>query len=289
MSALSIIICTRNRPDALASAVHDVHDQLGDDDELLVVDQSDADAAARVAAIVQTWEDRRLRRLADDQRGLPRARNLGLAATSRPLVLFLDDDVRLMKGCLQAHRDAYRDPWTGGVTGRILERVVRPNAPHTTNHLGPGGRVRTRLDGGERTEIATLKGANMSFRRVALDSAGPCDDHFGGTAMLEDAEWSTRVSALGWRLVFEPAAGVIHLSAPEGGCRMDAEHWERWRFHNTARFVHLHRPWTLPLFAATFGAIAAQRAWRWRRPAAITELASAALAGWHGAGQSKTR
>lgn len=280
---LSIILCTRNRPDVLASAVHDVHDQLGPGDELLVVDQSDPEAAGRVAAIVASWQDPRLRLLPDDRRGLPRARNLGLAATDRPLVLFLDDDVRLLRGCLDAHRAIYRDPWVGGAVGRILERSVRPNAPRTTNHLGLGGRVRTRLDGQERVDVATLKGANMSFRRAALRSAGACDEGYDGTAMLEDADWSTRVAALGWRLIFEPDAGVVHLSAPEGGCRADALRYERSRFHNTARFVRRHRPWTLPNFAVTFSAIAVARAWRWRRPQAVPELLAAAVLGWRGA------
>jgi GT2 family glycosyltransferase len=219
----------------------------------------------------------------DPGRGLPRARNLGVELTRGDVVWFLDDDVRLRPGCLEAHRRAYADPWVGGVTGRIDEVIVRPNSRRLRNGIGLGGRVRTRLDGDRPAPLETLKGANMSMRRAALRSAGPCDEGLRGTALLEDAEWSTRVAALGWRLRFEPAAAVVHLSLPAGGCRVaDPLATERWRFHNTARFIRRHRPHQQLRVTATFALIAARRAWQWRDPGAVGALIRAWREGWRG-------
>jgi GT2 family glycosyltransferase len=247
MSALSVVICTRNRAASLADAVADVQRQLGPEDELLVVDQSDDPVDLPGVRVLR-----------DGLRGLPRARNLGLAATTRPIVWFVDDDVRLRPGCLEAHRAAYADRWVGGVTGAIDEVGASPNAATTRNDVGWDGRVHTRLTGDRAVSLGTLKGANMSFRRVALLAAGPCDEGFGGSAFLEDADWSARVAALGWKLRFEPAAALVHLVAPAGGCRVDDR--EAWRFYNTARFVRRHQAWTAPFVALTFGAIAARGA-----------------------------
>ena len=54
----------------------------------------------------------------------------------------------------------------------------------------------------------------MSFRRAALEAAGPqilLEDR-----ILEDVDWSTRVRRLGWALWYVPEA-FDHLSAPSGG------------------------------------------------------------------------
>lgn len=259
---LSVVVCTRERPDAVREAVLDVLAQARPHHELVVVDQSSPPVRQALGAWLAVVGRGRVLHVADAGQGLPRARNVGLAAARAPIVLFLDDDVRLHPGCLDAHVRAFDDPAVGGVVGRIVELSVRANSATTTNRLDLGGRVRTRLDGRHPCDVATLKGAQMSYRRVALTTAGPCDVGYAGTAFLEDADWSTRVRRLGWRLRFEPAAAVTHLSAPSGGVRQgDALRTSTWRFHNTGRFVARHRPWTVPWSAATFAAIAARRAW----------------------------
>lgn len=276
---LAVIIATRNRPDALADAVADVLAQLPAGAVLIVVDQSDPPTAATNA---ERLPDRVQHRISP-ARSLPAGRNEGVEASTAAVLLFLDDDVRLFDGCIEAHLTAYTDPAVGGVVGRIEERVVRPNVPHTANRLDAGGRLKTNLEGHERCRIDTLKGCNMSFRRSALDDAGPFDPGFAGTAFLEDADLSTRVAAAGWQLWFEPAAALRHLSTPSGGVRVgSSDATERWRFHNTGRFVRKHRGWRggLPM-AVTFAAIAGRRAWQWRDPGAFPTLMRALLRGWH--------
>ena len=80
-----------------------------------------------------------------------------------------------------------------------------------------------------------------------------------------------------FRSVYDPACELVHLSAPSGGVRVeDALRGEMWRFRNTAYFVLKHRGWSgFPPFLATFGGIAAQRAARWKSPAAVRTLSRA--------------
>lgn len=275
--ALSVIIPTLDRDAAVARVLADLAPQLSPASEVLVVDQGRDPGPVRRAAAAHGF-----RHLAAPREGLPRARNRGLAHTTGEVVLFLDDDTRLHPGCVRAHLQAYDDPRVGGVGGQIFERSVRPNADHTVNRLDLGGRVRTNLTGGERVRVHTLKGANMSLRRAALDQVGGFDPAYGGTAFLEDADLSVRVAAAGWELWYVPEAAVDHLSEPGGGVRVGSlRRTETWRFHNTGVFARRHRgPAALLPVALTFSAIAARRSIEWGDPSAFPELVGALWRGW---------
>ena len=137
-------------------------------------------------------------------------------------------------------------------------------------------------DVGDSGPIQTLKGCNMSFRRSALGAAGPFDPAYAGTAFLEDADMSVRVTAAGWSLWYEADARVLHRSDPTGGVRpANRIEQEWWRFHNTGRFVRRHRraP-SLLVVAPSFAAIAVKRALEWRSISAPVHLMGALWAGW---------
>lgn len=275
---LSIVIPTLNRGALLHTVIEHVRAQRFQDWELWVVDQSDPEGRAANEAFLARLADPRLRYLHLDVRGLPNARNEALARVTGEVVLFLDDDVLLFhEDFLDAHLRAYADPAVGGVTGRVIERFVRPNAPDTASHISPGGRTITNLWGTEARDIPSLKGANMSYRLAACRQVGGFDRQYRGNALLEDTDFSTRIAAAGWRLRYEPAAELVHLSSPSGGVRVeDALRYEYWRFRNTAYFMLRHRgPAHFPLFLATFGAIAASRAARWRSPEVLRRLGEA--------------
>lgn len=280
--ACAVVVPTRDRAPWLASALRDLAATAPLDVEVLVVDQSDPEHLALGAAVVGALDDPRFSHVAVTTRGLPDARNAGMAATVAPVVLFLDDDVRVMPGLVQAHLDRMADPRVGAVVGRIIERVVRPNAAATENRVATSGRVITNLSGHAARPIEALKGANMSLRRAAVDAIGGFDRNYKGTALLEDADVAERVRRAGFSVWFEPRAEVLHLSAPRGGVRQDdAVETERWRFHNTAYFVRRHRGLAAgPALWATFSVIAVRRAATWRRPDAIPRLMAALAEGW---------
>lgn len=282
MLDLTVIVPTIGRSAHLVRLLPQLARQLPEAAEVLVLDQSDDAERARGAHAVAACGDRRITHHHLPARGLPAARNRGVERARGAVVLFLDDDVALHPGCLDAHLRCYADPDVGGVVGRICELALRSNAATTQNRVGRGGRIRSRLDGTRPQPIETLKGANMSFRAEALRAAGPFDEGYGGTALLEDADMSERVRAAGWVLRYCPEAGLDHLHAPVGGVRRDtAQQAEWWRFHNTGYFVRRHRGWpSAPPVALTFGAIAVRRAVQWRSPTAVPRLLRALGRGW---------
>src|SRR5690606_13141284 len=127
----------------------------------------------------------------------------------------------VLPGLVAAHRARLAQPGVGAVVGRIVERVVLPNARPTTNRVGLDGRVRTNLLGYEARRVRALKGANMALRRDALAKVGGFDRNYRGNALLEDADIAARLRRAGYAIWFEPRAEVIHLSAERGGVRQD--------------------------------------------------------------------
>ncbi len=283
MPALSIVIPTLNRGPVLQRTVAQVLAQPFTDFELLVVDQSDPPIRAENEALLKAVDDPRLHYLFVSTKNLPNARNEALARVSGAVVLFLDDDVILLADdFLGAHMRAFADATVGGVTGRTVERALQSNSPGTAMHVTWGGRTVINLAGFEPCDIAGLKGANMSFRTALFAELRGFDRNFQGSAILEDVDISYRAKAAGWRLVFEPKAELLHLSAAAGGVRVtDLVGRECWRFQLTLYFVLKHRGISgLVPFAATFGTIALLRLVRWGRPRAALELWAACRRGW---------
>jgi GT2 family glycosyltransferase len=100
---------------------------------------------------------------------------------------------------------------------------------------------------------------------------------YTGTALLEDTDFSERIRADGWTLLFEPAAELVHLSALQGGVRVeDALRTEYWRFRNCTYWMLKHRgPKHLPRLAATYLGIAIKRSAEWKEPTAVLKLTKA--------------
>jgi GT2 family glycosyltransferase len=179
---------------------------------------------------------------------------------------FWDDDISpSSRDFLAEHLACYTNPIVGGVAGRVLDRVVQPNARSTQCIISWGGRTIENLTGKTACTIRSARGANMSFRAEMFRRVGRFDPGYTGNALLEESDMATRVRAAGWRLVFNPNAELVHFSAGYGGQRSYPQAQEYFRFRNTGYYVAKHRGLIglLP-FALTFSMIAAKRAWQWR-------------------------
>jgi cellulose synthase/poly-beta-1,6-N-acetylglucosamine synthase-like glycosyltransferase len=277
-SSLALLLCTLDRPTLAARAVHDVLNQgCSVLSEVIVVDQSGDADAHKLAAQLYALGDSRIRLFRAKRAGLPRARNVALDLASADQVVFVDDDVRLLPGFLDAHHHQLLQDRVGVVSGRIVERQARPNHSRTCNRVGRDGRVHTNLAGLTSTDVQVAKGANMSFRRELLVLSGGFDARYGGSSLLEDADASARVRGRGWRVRFAADAELVHLSALTGGVRLDrVQQTAWWRFHNTALFVMSQYGAARTLRAqVTFAAIASKCAIQWREPGAFGRLMTA--------------
>ncbi len=246
MLTVSLVVPTLDRPEALYNLLRHLEHQVRPPDEVVVVDQSAAEDA-RVARYAAGRP--RIRLLRIRERGLPNARNVGVAASTGDAVLFVDDDVIPDPGLVAAHAEAYRDPGVGGVGGRVLGGYDRAGGP--VGRFRPlGGGVERNFGSDRGGDVDHLPGGNMSFRREVFARAGGFDRSFGGSSIGEETDFCLRARAAGFRLVFEPRALVEHLRLPEGGCREPRfERWLFWHAHNAMLFSLRHaRAAGWPLF-----------------------------------------
>ncbi|GGF01968.1 hypothetical protein GCM10011611_04330 [Aliidongia dinghuensis] len=215
---VSLIICTRSRPQALARCLISVAKARGLD-EILVVDNAPGDPATR--RIVDTFPH--VAYLAEPRPGLSVARNVGLAATRGDIVLFTDDDVVIEPDWPQAMVRAFADPGVMAVTGLVLPAELETAAQVAFEQdLGGFGQGFRAMDF-DAEFFAAMKGrgvpvwrigsgANMGFRRAAFERVGLFDERLGAGASgcSEDSELWYRLLAVGARCRYEPAAVVRH-------------------------------------------------------------------------------
>jgi GT2 family glycosyltransferase len=215
--------------------------------EVIVVDQSDHPLDR------QHWDYHpRVRYFHTEIRGLPRARNFGLALARGDIALFCDDDIIPGQQWLDAHEKNYSDPAVGAVAGRVIENSGEVHCVKVGAMNQITGRQVDNFNSDMPAEIDHGMGCNLSFRAETLRTLNGFDTRFGGTAFLEETDTCLRLKSLGYTIRFEPAANVIHLKADNGGCRpRSRRHWYYWYGHNySLLFFKNFKRIALPLFMA---------------------------------------
>jgi GT2 family glycosyltransferase len=212
---ISVVICTRERPDRLEACLRSLDRQQYPRFEVVVVDNAPPGAAARVP--------RRHRYVAEPRAGLSWARNAGIAAASGDIIAFLDDDEEPDDHWLAALAGGFaRGGDIGCVTGMIvpgrLDTPVQEWFEWCGGHSkGRGFSPAVFSRRGPQSPLFPLPpfgaGGNMAFRREALERIGGFDVAMGaGTPARasEDTLALTLVLLAGYRIAYEPAALVRH-------------------------------------------------------------------------------
>lgn len=220
----SIIIPHLNQPDALIRCLASLEcqDFEGGAVEIIVVDNGSRQPLDRAAR-----QFRNICFLEQREPGPGLARNVGVAAASADILLFIDADCR-------AHPQWVRT---------AIKALTAPNAPDII-----GGDVQidivdparlTALEGYEsvfayrQSLYITREGfsgtGNLATKRKVFDAVGP----FGGIGIAEDRDWGQRARQLGHRTHYVPEMIVYHPARKS----FDelAEKWRRHVAHDLAK------------------------------------------------------
>ena len=199
---LSVVIPTRDRPQALRRCLEALSSQDAGSLQVVVVDDGSRDRAAMDEAIaVVPLEPQVIR---TPGRGPAAARNLGVRAATGDVLLFLDDDcepspewARLLAGTLSESV-----PIAAGrtVTPDRANPAVRASQAITN------GLLLASLDSDGRLGFAPT--CNLACRRDII-SRLPFDEGFPDAAG-EDRDWWARALDAGTVARYEPRAVVVH-------------------------------------------------------------------------------
>jgi GT2 family glycosyltransferase len=236
---VSVVIPTLNRGNALLNTVQGLlNSPTRHLKEIVVVDQSDEKNTALLS-----HADTRLLYKHVRFKSLPRARNYGVAKSKAELILFLDDDVAGLESIVDAHALAHMRTGADVITGPILNKgegliSVSDLSDEDANKLQVGKALILNLDRQHQPLFAP--GGNSSYRRSMIQALGGFDENFIGNAVGEDAEMSHRVMVHGGTIIFDPAASVVHLQVPSGGCRNESDELKRAEISilNTHYLIH---------------------------------------------------
>jgi GT2 family glycosyltransferase len=239
--------------------------------------------------------------------GFSAANNLGIATAQGRYVLLLNPDTEVLDqalttlvGYMDAHPDA-------GIVGPQLlhpDGTVQSSRRRFPNlatlflestwleRWAPPGLLRRYyfLDQPDRVtlDVDWVTGAAMLARKETIQQVGGIDEGF--FMYSEEMDWCRRVKAAGWRVVYHPAAQIIHYMGKSSEQAVPARHVNFQR--SKIRYTHKHHGprlatalrlfllgmylWQSGLEAAK-GIIGHKRALRWQRVRAYWQVLRSGL------------
>ena len=206
--AVTVLICSRERPAMLSETVASVLAGTSVPRELLVVDQS-AQAHAELARM-DAVRGCAIRYEHSRSSGLSRARNIGLRAASSDVVVLIDDDMFVEGDWLERLVGAppgAREVLTGRVLAAPSEGAAGavPDAALVTRATAEVYRGRQPTD--------VVPGANVALHRATVLAIGGYDERLGaGTrfASADDNDIGLRLLDAGCEVRHVPEAVVLH-------------------------------------------------------------------------------
>ena len=228
---ISVVVCTRNRPEALYMCLKSLCAQSYLPKEIIVVDDGSSSRvidALDAFFLTQKEKCSALKVVRNSvSRGIVHSRNTGVRESSGDVVAFIDDDGFAHKEWLQTLASCFREKNVLGAGGPVVEigrnikgirRKVKILACIKDGIIMTNYRIRSEDEARflPREYVPFLQGSNMAFRRDAILRVGGFDANIGGNGYREETDLGYSVSRHG-KLFFEPMAITYHSTARRGG------------------------------------------------------------------------
>ncbi|HET7486297.1 MAG TPA: glycosyltransferase [Acidimicrobiales bacterium] len=230
---MKVSVCiAATRPDTIGAALRSVVAQEYRDWEVVVVAQGPAGAA--IAEVVEReLAGRPYTVVAQDGRGVSRARNAAVAAAQGDAIAMLDDDCEADADWLEVLVDRFAaHPDAGLVGGALVAPPRSRRGPGNCPWCEPHEVVYRPRPGSEEPPGFTWLTSNVAFLRSTAEAVGPFDPLLGAGGrfpVAEDIDFRHRVAAKGITMVTTPKAVVRHT----GGWRYGVQAvWRLQRAYN---------------------------------------------------------
>jgi glycosyltransferase involved in cell wall biosynthesis len=189
---VSVVVCSRDRAEHLATCLTALTRAMRPQDEIIVVDSASRDFRTQQVAF-----DHPVRFVRCERPGLSHARNAGVDVAARDVIAFTDDDCRPQPGWTAALAAAFEASEVSFAFGRVIGSAdgvpVSVTVREEPQRIDPS------------CELASIgHGANMAFRRSALQSIGGFDEVLGAGGTLRAGEDKDAV----WRLLCDGLVGA---------------------------------------------------------------------------------
>lgn len=225
---LSVIVPTYQREEVLCETLNEVLKQKYSNYEVIVVDQTQKHTSETQEYLNELAGEKKIQLYNVAWASLPGARNYGVEKAQGDIILFIDDDVELPEGYLDAHARIFQERSdVGAVAGRVFDRMKLADRPDLTIDELPS----EAMDPGiawyhidlvhtvKPQQVLTARGCNMSYRREIFDKHGlHFDQRFRGNAVREESDFCLQLRQTGYIIWYSPEAYLVHLGEETGGC-----------------------------------------------------------------------
>jgi glycosyltransferase involved in cell wall biosynthesis len=215
---VSVVICTRNRSQALQQCLKSLIEINDENSEIIVVDNASDNNETKIVA--QQFSN--VKYIYEERKGLDIARNTGAKHAAYNLIAYTDDDVKIPVNWISNIRTCFNDPLTMAVTGLVIPTEINTQSqfifekewsfnkgflPVAFDHAYF---LKHKKEGVPVWDIGA--GANMAFRREAFNIAGLFDERLdvGAAGCSGDSEMWYRILAEGWNCNYFPHLYVFH-------------------------------------------------------------------------------
>jgi glycosyltransferase involved in cell wall biosynthesis len=205
----SVIIPAFNAAGTVSSAIDSVLAQTTSDLEVVVVDDGSTDGTGE---LVGQFADPRIRLISQSNRGLPAARNAGIAAARAEYVAFLDSDDLLLPDYLELSGRALRE--NPGAGFAYTDAYVFDDVSGRVRHRSAMARNRPPVPAPTDRDTFLLALLERNFVFVAVTAPKPVLDTVGGfdesRTSSEDYELWLRIVLRGYRAAWVPGRHALY-------------------------------------------------------------------------------
>ncbi len=206
---LSVIVCTRNRVDELATCLPLLAEQAAKftDVEVVVVDNGSTDGTRSLVEKISSEPGSPVRYAYEPEAGLCRARNRGRAAAAGRVIAYVDDDIVVAPDWIERIRDHFNEGRSDILAGR-----VRAEPEGELPNWLPGDLLWVLGESRLGDEPRALhfpqhpQGGNFAVRVEVFDAAGGFNPLI--TLYGDETDFFRRVSAGGFTTFYDPEVVV---------------------------------------------------------------------------------
>jgi O-methyltransferase/8-demethyl-8-(2,3-dimethoxy-alpha-L-rhamnosyl)tetracenomycin-C 4'-O-methyltransferase len=211
-SPVTIVIPAWNAVDVTGNCLSALHDTLGPDDQVVVVDNGSRDKTPELLASID-WVEVVTH---EENQGFGGGCNAGARQARHPLLVFLNNDTLPAPGWIDGLVAPFGDPAVGA-TGPMSNVVSGPQLwhdetyrPQTIADITAHADALRRRSAGQTRQTHRLVGFCLAVRTSVFHELGGFDERFG-LGGCEDDDLCNRLRFAGWRLVIAEDTFVHHV------------------------------------------------------------------------------
>jgi len=222
MENVSIIIPTRNRPEALKTVLNCIENLTTKAREIIIVNQGED-----LHDFIEVWKDRLpILWLAQTCTNPSMARNLAIKHSKGEWILFLDDDVSFEPDLLEKYLIVFKELRFDACNGSVItpkESITPIPIPEIeSGFIGLWSQLSSYRTYSGSIKISGTCSANLLVKKTVLTEIGGFDERF---SRMEDVELGIRISQAGYSLWHDGRPIVKHYHLPFGGSRDNINGW----------------------------------------------------------------